>query len=113
MKIKGVSAKAIFDSKKEKTIEVSIKTNVGNFKASSLSGKSKGKHETKPYKKNISGDIVALKKLSEYFNQESIESFADLRRIEDIVAGHIGANSVVALEYAVLIALASVQKNQI
>lgn len=113
MKIKSVSAKAILDSKKEKTIQIFIKTNVGNFKASSPSGKSKGKHEIKPYKKNIAGDIGTLKKLSEYFNQETIESFEDLRRIEDIITGHIGANSAVALEYAILKALAKEQKKQI
>jgi len=113
MKIKSVSAKAILDSRKEKTIQVSIKTNIGNFKASSPSGKSKGKYEAKPYKKNLLGDIGTLKKLSEYFSQETIETFEDLRRIEDIVTGHVGANSVIALEYAVLKAMAKEQKKQI
>ncbi len=39
--VKEVSAKIINDSRGEKTIETSIKTNVGNFSASSPQGKSK------------------------------------------------------------------------
>jgi len=45
--IKSVSAKDILDSRKEKTIEITIKTNAGKFKSSSPSGKSTGKYEKK------------------------------------------------------------------
>ena len=38
MKIEAVNAKSILDSRKEKTILVSIKTNVGTFSASSPTG---------------------------------------------------------------------------
>ena len=62
MQIKSVSAKAILDSRKDKTISVTINTNVGKFSASSPDGKSKGKHEAKSYKKSLEGDIEALKK---------------------------------------------------
>ncbi|MEJ2268023.1 MAG: hypothetical protein P8X70_03030, partial [Nanoarchaeota archaeon] len=48
MKIKEVSAKAILDSRGEKTILVLIKTDLGNFSASSPTGKSTGKYEAKP-----------------------------------------------------------------
>jgi len=113
MRIKGVSAKSILDSRKEKTIEVSIQTNVGEFKASSPNGKSKGKFEAKPYKTNLEADIVTLKKFKEYFSEEEIENFDDLRRIEDIVEGHIGANTLFALESAVLKALAKEQKKAV
>lgn len=116
MLIKEVSAKQIFDSRKrdnEKTILVSIKTNVGDFSASSPAGKSTGKFEAKSYKKDLKGDIDALKKFSDYFSEENIENFDDLRRIEDIVDGHVGANSLFALESAVLKALAKEQKKEV
>jgi len=111
--IKGVSAKEIFDSRKEKTISVSIKTNVGNFSASSPNGKSKGKHEAKPYKKNLEGDIKTIKKFSDYFSEERIENFHDLRRIEDIVNDFIGANTLFAFQSAVLKAIAKKHKKEI
>jgi len=113
MRIKEVSAESILDSRKEKTISVTIKTNKGNFSASSPNGKSKGKFEAKPYKKNLEEDIKTLKEFSDYFSKESIENFEDLRRIEDTVEGHIGANSLFALESAVLKALAKEQKKEI
>lgn len=113
MIIKGVSAKAISDSRGEKTIFVSIKTNSGNFSASSPTGKSTGKYEAKSYKKGLEEDINALVSFNDYFSKEIIENFEDLRRIEDIVEGHIGANSLYALESAVLKALAKEQKKEV
>ena len=113
MIIKEVDAKAIKDSRKERTVLVKIKTNVGSFSASAPNGKSKGKHEAKPYKKDLEGDINALKSLSEYFSGDIIEKFGDLKRIEDIVEGHVGANTTFALESAVLKAMAKEQKKKI
>lgn len=113
MIIKGVSAKIIIDSRKEKTILVSIKTNAGEFSASSPSGKSTGKYEAKPYRKNIEEDIKSIKELTEYFSDELIEKFDDLRRIEDIVDRQIGANTIFALESAILKALACENKKEI
>jgi enolase len=113
MIIKGVDAKSILDSRKEKTIFITIKTNVGNFSASSPSGKSTGKYEAKTYKVSLEEDIKTLKKFSEYFSEEVIENFGDLRRIEDIVDGHIGANTLFALESCVLKAIAKEQKKEI
>ena len=113
MKIKEVSAKSILDSRKEKTISILIKTNVGNFSASSPNGKSTGKFEKKSYKKNLEGDIKALKDFSEYFSEENLNNFSDLRRVEDIVEGHIGANSLFALESCILKAIAKEKKKQV
>lgn len=113
MKIKGVSAKTILDSRKEKTILVTIKTNVGDFSASSPSGKSTGEYEAKPYHESIEGDIKALKQLSEYFSEEVIEKFEDLRRIEDIVDRQVGANTLFALESAALKALTEQNRKEI
>lgn len=111
--IKEVSAKSIKDSRGEKTISVSIKTNVGNFSASAPNGKSTGKNAVKIYKKNLEGDISTLKKFSDYFSGENIEKFDDLRRVEDIVDRHIGANTIFALESAILKAIASEQKKDV
>ncbi|HEA46624.1 MAG TPA: hypothetical protein ENH99_02480 [Candidatus Pacearchaeota archaeon] len=111
--VRGVSAKQFSDSRKEKTIFVTIKTNVGQFSSSAPNGKSKGKHEAKSYRKSLEKDVDSLKKFSDYFSEENIDSFNDLRRIEDIVEGHIGANSLVALESAILKALAKERKKEI
>jgi len=113
MIIKAVSAKEVFDSRKEKTIFISIKTNVGNFSASAPNGKSKGKHEAKPYKKSLGEEIKTIGKFSDYFSEENLEKFSDLHRVEDIVDGHIGANTLFAFESAILKAIAKEQKKEI
>ena len=113
MKIKGVDARIVLDSRKDKTILVSIKTNVGEFSASSPSGKSKGKHEKKSYKKDIEGDVKTIRKFSDYFSEEALEKFEDLRRIEDIMEGHVGANTMFAFESAILKAMAKEQKKEV
>ncbi|PJE81248.1 hypothetical protein COU58_03380 [Candidatus Pacearchaeota archaeon CG10_big_fil_rev_8_21_14_0_10_32_42] len=113
MIIKRVSGKVIKDSRKDLTIEVTIETNVGKFSASAPNGKSKGKYEAKPYMKSIQKDLESLENLSDYFSDEHIEKFSDLRRIEDIVKGHIGANTLFAFESAVLKAVSKEQKKEI
>ncbi len=113
VKIKEVSAKVINDSRGEKTIEVKIKTNVGVFKASSPQGKSTGKNAVKVYKKDPERDVKKLNQSSEYFAEDIIENFNDLKRIEDIIEGHVGANGTFALESAVLKALAKEHKKQV
>jgi enolase len=113
MIIKGVDAKSFLDSRKNQTIVVYIKTNVGNFSASAPNGKSKGRFESKPYKKSLEKDIEILKKFSDYFSEEHIGKFEDLRRIEDIIKSEVGANTMVALEFATLKAMAKEQKKEI
>jgi len=113
MKIRGVSARAILDSRKEKTILVSIQTNVGDFSASSPSGKSTGKYEAKSYNKSLEEDIKAIKQMADYFSEEFIEKFEDLRRVEDIADRQIGANTLFALESAVLKAIAKEKKKEV
>lgn len=111
--VKSVSAKTVLDSRRDKTIEVSIKTNMGNFSGSAPQGKSTGKFEVKTYKKSLEDDIKTLKQFEDYFSEEVIEEFEDLKRIEDIVDGHVGANTLFALESAVLKALAKERKKQV
>ena len=89
MKISEVNAKAIKDSRGDDTIEISITTDVGKFSSSAPNGKSRGKFEAKPYKKSLEGDIDTLKNFSDYFSEDSLEKFEDLRRVEDIVEGNI------------------------
>jgi enolase len=113
MKIVGVDAKAIKDSRGDDTISVLIKTDVGNFSASSPQGKSTGRNAVKLYKKSLEGDINTLKEFSDYFSEEILEEFEDLKRIEDIVEGHIGGNSLLALECAVLKAMAHERKKEV
>src|SRR3989344_5349907 len=113
MIIKGVDSKSILDSRKEKTIQVSIKTSVGNFSASSPNGKSTGRYEAKAYRKTLEEDIKTIKEFSDYFSEEILEKFDDLKRIEDIVEGHVGANTLFALESAALKALAKEMKKEI
>jgi len=111
--IKSVDAKSIFDSRREKTIYVSIKTNVGVFGASSPNGKSTGKYEARSYAKSLEEDIKMLKKFSGYFSTDKIEKFDDLRRVEDVVDRQIGANTLFALESALLKAIAKEKKKEI
>ncbi|MDD5699791.1 MAG: hypothetical protein PHH00_01195 [Candidatus Nanoarchaeia archaeon] len=111
--VKSVSAKEVSDSRGDKTILVSIKTNAGEFSASAPMGKSRGKHEAIPYKKTLSDDIKKIKEFSEYFSREIVDKFDDLERIEDIVDGNVGANTAFALESAILKALAKEQKKEI
>jgi len=111
--IKRASAKCILNFQKEKTICVSINTSAGKFSASAPVGKSTGKHEARPYRKSLEKDIESLKKLTDYFSDEIIEDFSDLRKIEDIVEGHIGANGLFAMESAILKALAKEKRKQI
>jgi len=113
MKIKSVDAKAILDSRKDKTIQISINTNTGKFSASAPNGKSVGKNAVKIYKKSLEGDIKTIKNFSDYFSEEVLEKFDDLRRVEDIVDRHIGANTLFALESAILKAIAKEQKKQV
>jgi len=113
MIIKRVGAKSIFDSRKEKTIEITIETDFGQFSGSAPAGKSTGKFEVKPYKKNLEEDLKTIKKFKDYFSKEVIESFDDLRRIEDILDGHVGGNTILAVEYAAIKALAQSQKKEV
>jgi len=114
MLIKEVRACKIKDSRGDYTIEVSV----NKARASSPSGKSRGKHETKPYKKSIDWNIKFLNTTK--FDLE-INSFSDLKKVESFIekkakikdAKQFGADALFALESAVLKALAKSQKKQL
>jgi len=114
MLLKKVRAKKIKDSRGEPTIEVTI----NGASASAPAGKSTGKFETRPYKKSLNWNINFLKKTSFDFE---INSFNDLKKVESFLkrklkvkdAKKFGANALVALEVAILKALANSQKKQL
>ena len=109
MRIKEISSRVIFDSRNEETIEVLVKTEHGIFSASSPSGKSKGKYE-KPAFLGLKEDMIKLQELK---IDEEINSFNDLSKIEEKIKGKIGANSLFALETAILKALALEQGKEL
>jgi len=114
MYIKEIKARKIKDSRGEPTIEVTV----NNQKASSPSGKSKGKYETPSFHINLNWNIEAINNLSIPFE---IISFQDLRKLEFFItkkfklrsAKQFGANALFALESAIFKALAKEQKKQL
>jgi len=113
MKINSISASAILDSRKDKTIQVAIKTNAGTFSASAPQGKSTGKFEVRCYKKSIDEDIKSLKNLSDYFSEDDFVEFDDLKKVEEVLDRHVGGNTLLALECAVLKAVAKESKKEV
>jgi len=114
MKIKEVDAKAILDSRGDETIEVLIKTGFGTFAASSPFGKSIGKFETPAFINGIKGSIKTIKNSIGKIKEVEIESFYDLIEIENAVGKkNIGANTLYALELAILKALATEQDKRL
>lgn len=110
MQIKEVSARIILDSRKEETIEVSVNA----CRTSAPSGKSKGKHEKPCYVKNIQHDVDFINKLAEKINKlPFFYYFGDLDRIEKIVLGKVGANTLFALEASILKAIAVEKKKEL
>ncbi|MBI2632557.1 hypothetical protein HYW75_06125 [Candidatus Pacearchaeota archaeon] len=114
MLIKSFKARKIKDSRGEETIEVSV----NGCKASSPSGKSKGKYETPSYYKSLEWNISAINKLEIPF---SIKSFEDLSKIEKLIekkfknkdAKKFGANALFALESAILKSIAKSEKKEL
>ena len=104
MIIKRFNAGIILNSRGEKTISVLVKTDNGEFSASAPSGKSKGRHEALAYIKDINHDIKLIN--SKKALKTDLTELEDLKKIEKIFKGKIGANSLFALEAALLKAAA-------
>jgi len=109
MKPKQIIARVILNSRNEKTIEVVVKTEYGGFSSSAPSGKSKGSHERDSYKDTIENEAKKLESFSNQICEINIEHFTDLIHVEDILRGFIGANTIYALEVALLKAAAGEQ----
>jgi len=114
MEIKEVIAKKVYDSRKQETIVVYVKSEIGTFLTSSPSGKSKGKYETPAFPKSVDESIKMLLGLSEKLKEIKIKEFADLIKVEAIVRKEeIGANTLYALEASILKALAAEHKKEL
>lgn len=112
MQIKEVTGAVIEDSRGEETIAVKVKTPAGIFESSAPSGKSKGKYESKSYIKSPQGDAFTLNNLSLYLQNISFSEFIDLKKIEAVAKTKIGANTLYALESALIKALAKENKQE-
>ena len=116
MKIKKIGAYAVLDSRKEKTICVSIKTPRGKFVTFAPTGKSTGKYEAKSYASSLEGDIdfingLNIGNINKILERRGVvknseQAFNFLGAVEKLVNGKIGGNSLFALEASLLKALA-------
>ncbi|HLF53636.1 MAG TPA: enolase C-terminal domain-like protein [Candidatus Nanoarchaeia archaeon] len=114
MLIKEIKAEKIPDSRGEQTIKVLV----DGVAASSPSGKSTGKYETKSYNTSLDFAIEEINHLN--FNFE-ITKFEDLKKVENFIckkyhfktARQFGANALFALESAILKALAKSKNKQL
>jgi len=114
MIVKEVKARKIKDSRNEETIEV----RVNGCRASAPSGKSKGKYESRSYYRGIN---FCIKFLNNWKDEIEINSFEDLKKIEDEIKKKLklkdiksfGGNSLFAFESAILKALAKSQKKEL
>lgn len=113
MKPQKIYGKIILNSRKEKTIEISVKCDIGIFSASSPSGKSKGSSEEKEFLVSAEKDIELINNLSHDLCEVEIEKFSDLKKIEEIVRGKIGANTLYSLEVALIKATAAEQEKEL
>ena len=111
MKVISLKAKVIKDTRGDKTIEVTLKTSKGTFIASAPNGKSTGINEVPMWKKSLNGDI---KTINDYFIEEiNFNKFDDLKIIEDIFSSIIGGNSLIAIEFVFLKALAKQEEKEV
>lgn len=117
MLIKQIKARKILDSRGEPTIEVLV----NGCKASSPSGKSKGRYETPSYRMSLAQNISDINNLKKSLRNMNINSFADLAILERLIKKHFnfkdvkqfGANALFALESAILKALAKSEHKEL
>ena len=111
MKVKKLVAKEIKDTRVSPTIEIKLVTDDGEFISSAPNGKSRGEFEADIWKKSLKGDINAVNK---YFIEDiNLTEFDDLILIENAFSDRVGGNTMIALEYAFLKALAVKEDKQV
>ncbi len=113
MKIKEVWTKPVLDSRNKKTIEVFLRTLDGVFSASAPNGKSRGKFETPPYRSSIKEDTEVLGFKEDRIKNLDFEKFEDLLKLDMVLKNYVGANTLFALQSAILKAVASEQQKQV
>ncbi|VVB79504.1 Enolase [uncultured archaeon] len=122
MFIKKGLARVIENSRREKTIEISLKTLKGTFIASAPSGKSKGKHEVADY--NERGIVWSVKLINQFLEKLTHKNLS-IRRIQDLEIldkslhdfehsfGKIGGNARYTLESVILKAAAKEDRKEL
>lgn len=113
MKIEELKVEEILDSREESTIQITITNEYGSFIGSSPSGKSTGKHEAPVYRSGLAGDIEAVRANENAIKELYFDKFGDLIKLELLLRRFVGANALIAMESAVLKAMASEQKKQV
>lgn len=114
MILKEVRARAISDSRSERTIEVSVNGSI----ASSPSGKSTGIYESKTFYKSLD---FCVKFLNSWKEQIEINKLGDLEKIEKLICSRLklkkpelfGGNALFAFESGILKALAREQNKEL
>ena len=111
MIIKDITAKKIKNSRNQDTIEVIVKTDLGNAMASAPSGASKSKKEVIDFPESVDSAVNFVNTLlnSEFKNFE-FNSFDDLKQVENMIKNYddtermekIGGNLVIEFEFALL-----------
>ncbi|MFH0752416.1 MAG: enolase C-terminal domain-like protein [archaeon] len=100
MKIRKLNAKKVLNSRGESTIEVSV----NGFSAAAPSGASVGSHEVQAFPKQGIGFCIDFINNFKEIEKLNFREFEDLEKVEHILPV-VGANTVIALEYALLKAL--------
>ncbi len=111
MEIKSLKAKVVKNSRGENTVEICVN---GKYKASAPSGASVGAKEVMAIPNSGVPVGFVNRILSKALVGMNLHEFNDLRRIEEIIFGYdkskdihkIGGNTVIAIEFALLKALA-------
>lgn len=108
MRVTDIKARKIKNSRGEDAIQIIVnKTGIG----SAPSGASKGKFEAVDYPKGIDFSIKLINKtISKSLIGFQFNGFSDLKKLEAKSPSNLGANPIIALEYAILNALAA-EKN--
>ncbi|MCR4285003.1 MAG: hypothetical protein NUV97_03070 [archaeon] len=122
MFIQEVNSKIISDSRREKTIQVELKTYEGKFISSAPSGKSRGENEVDPY--NERGIEISLK-MFQFFCKKIIHKNFIVKKVDDLKElveevkrfeteyGRLGGNVTYALETVFLKAGAAENNKQL
>jgi len=107
MNIQKIWGEKVYDSRKQETIRVYVKTALGTWSTSSPSGKSTGRYEVPAFAKDVISSIAMLKEMEDKIKEIEIFMFNDLEKVEKIAdKKEIGANTLYALEASMLKALA-------
>ena len=99
MRIRSLTAKSIFDSRRKPTIQILV----NGCSGAAPSGTSKSPYEALDYPVSAMESVKFVNtKLKKQLIGFKLNSFEDLRRLESILPKIFGANPTIALEFAIL-----------